>query len=227
MVLLGVFLVGTAPAHAADISATPNPILSPPGVPAPKWTFGIEGSPEIYAIDNGDNRAGELNNIYYKLNLSRRFADGFVGGVSFQHAFKDDDKTQYYLEATLGYKFALSDSFSLRPSVGVGYTWQDTGIIRDADHNADIAYYLIALGADLKIAPHWTWNVFDVRYRNGFDATWVTPKVATGITYDFDVYNAVYMNVGYAWKELDTSSPPYNKLSGDKINFALGYKRSF
>ncbi|MDH6235031.1 hypothetical protein M2281_005653 [Mesorhizobium soli] len=56
-----------------------------------------------------------------------------------------------------------------------------------------------------------TWNIFDLRYRDGFDAVWV--EVATGLTYDFDSYNAVY-----ARQKLDTTSPPYNALSGDKIN---------
>lgn len=223
--ICSVLAMAATPLSAADISQ--SPVLSPSAAPAPKWTLGIEGSPEIYAIDNGANQAGELNNIYYKVSLSRRFESGFVGGVSFQHAFKDDDKTQFYADATLGYKFDVTERFSLRPGVGVGYTWKDTGITKGSDSNADIAYYALTLGGDLKLERGWTWNMFDLRYRNGFDATWLTPKVATGVTYQFDSFDAVYLSVGYAWKKTDTESPPYNKLSGDKINFALGYKRSF
>ncbi|WP_181257459.1 hypothetical protein [Pseudaminobacter soli (ex Li et al. 2025)] len=41
------------------------------------------------------------------------------------------------------------------------------------------------------------------------------------------ITTTVYANVGYAWKKLDASSPPYNALSGDKINVTAGYKHSF
>lgn len=227
LLLLVALLADLAPAVASDVTSTSKPATEEPKPAAPSWTFGIEGSPEFFAVTSGSNKPGDLNNIYYKLSLSHRFAEGFVGGVSFQHSIKPDDRAQYYAETTLGYRAKLSDSFSLTPSVGAGYTWQDTGIIKGTNSNAGIGYYLVALAGDLKMTPKLTWNMFNVRYRNGFDATWVTPKVATGLTYDIDVHDAVYLNVGYAWKELDTTKPPYDKLSGDKFNIAVGYKRSF
>ncbi|MDH6230379.1 hypothetical protein M2281_000951 [Mesorhizobium soli] len=213
-----------APATAADMSSEKKPEEK---APKPTWTFGLELSPELYAIDNGSHRAGDFNNFYYKVSLSHTFAENFVGGVYFQHSFKINDQIQYYADARLGYKFKLSDSFTLTPGIGAGYTWRDTGVIKGSNNNADIAYYLITLAGDLKVTPKLTWNMFDLRYRNGFDAVWVTPKVATGLTYNFDSYNALFANVGYAWKKLDTNSPPYNALSGDKINIAAGFKRSF
>lgn len=221
--ILTVTLLAT-PAKAVDFSSEKKPEEK---APKPTWTFGIELSPELYAINNGSHRAGDFNNFYYKVSLSHTFAENFVVGVSFQHAFKVEDQTQYYAEARLGYKFKMSDAFTLTPGLGLGYTWQDTGIIKGSNNNANIGYYLITLAADLKVTQKLTWIMFDFRYRNGFDAVWVTPKVATGLTYDFDSYNAVYANVGYAWKKLDTTSPPYNALSGDKINITAGYKRSF
>jgi len=216
-------LLGTAPVHAADLSSA----TTKPASKTPQWTLSIEGSPEFYAIDNGSNRAGNLDDSYYKLGLSYRFSDDLLGGVSFQHSFKAKGGVQYYAEATLGYKFKLSDAFSLTPSIGAGYTWDDTGIISGANTNADIGYYVLYLAGDLKVTSKLTWNAFNLRYRNGFDATWETPKVATGFTYDFDAYNAVYLNAGYAWKRLETSRPPYDELAGDKYNIALGYKRAF
>lgn len=225
--LLVALLVEAAPAVASDVSQTKKPAAKEPKPASPSWTFGIEGSPEFFAVTSGSNHPGDLNNIYYKLSLSYRFAEGFVGGVSFQDSIKPDDRAQYYAEATLGYRFKLNDSFSLTPGAGVGYTWQDTGIIKGTNSNAAIPYYLVTLAGDLKVTSELTWNMFNLRYRNGFDATWVTPKVATGLTYDFDTYNAVFVNAGYAWKQLDTSNPPYDVLSGDKYNFAIGYKRSF
>lgn len=222
--LAGALLLGTAPAFAADM---PSEKPAEKKAPAPSWTLGIEGSPEYYAIDNGSNRAGQLNDTYYKLTLSHNFNENFVGGVSFQHSFKRNNKIQYYADATIGYKFKLTDSFTLTPSIGAGATWRDTGVIKGDDTNANIAYYLLHLAGDLKVSPKLTWNMFNLRYRAGFDATWVTPKVATGLTYSFDTYNAVFINVGYAWKKLETETPPYNRLAGDKYNIALGYKLSF
>lgn len=230
--LVGVLLLGTAPALAADVSSSKTSSSekassSEKKAKTPAWTFSIEGSPEIYAIDNGSNLAGNLNNIYYKAGLSYRFTDNFLGGVTFQHSFKNGGGTQYYAEATLGYRFKLNDDFSLTPSAGAGYTWDDTGIIKGSNTNASIGYYVLYLAGDLKLTSKLTWNAFNLRYRNGFDATWETPKVATGLTYAIDTNNAVFINAGYAWKKLATSSPPYNELAGDKINLALGYKRSF
>lgn len=222
--LAGALLLGIAPAFAADM---PSEKPAEKKAPAPKWTFGIEGSPEYYAIDNGSHRAGQFDDAYYKLTLSRSFAENFVGGVSFQHSFKQDDKIQYYADATIGYKFKLTDSFTLTPSIGAGATWRDTGVIKGNETNANIAYYVLYLAGDLKVSPKLTWNMFNLRYRNGFDAIWVTPKVATGLTYSFDTYNAIFVNVGYAWKKLDTQTPPYNEVAGDKYNIALGYKLSF
>jgi hypothetical protein len=75
--------------------------------------------------------------------------------------------------------------------------------------------------ADLKLNSQWTWNIFDLRYRNAFDFTWITPKVATGLTYEWNPGNSVFGNVGYAWK--DTGSG----LLGDKINVGFGFRHSF
>jgi hypothetical protein len=218
---LGICMSMAAPALAAD------QVVEVPPPSSPTWTIGIEGSPEFYAINNGSNRAGTLATSYYKLSVSHTFDNNFVGGVFIQPTFKSGGKSQYYLEGSLGYKFKLTDAFTLTPSVGIGYTWHDTGIVKDAEANANVAYYALYLAGDLKLSKQWTWNAFNLRWRNAFNATWETPKVATGVTYNIDSTNAVYANVGYAWKKINTSSSPYNDLAGDKINVAIGYKHSF
>ncbi|MET2828199.1 hypothetical protein [Mesorhizobium shangrilense] len=220
---LGICLLMATPSFAADlVEAAP-----PPAPAAPTWTIGIEGSPEFYAINNGSNTARSLADTYFKLSVSHSFDNNFVGGVFIQPTFKTGGKTQYYGEASVGYKIKLNDVFTLTPSVAVGYTWHDTGIPKDGDANGQIPYYALYLAGDWKLTKQWTWNVFNLRYRNGFSTKWETPKVATGVTYNIDSTNAVYLNVGYSWKKIDTTSSPYNDLAADKINIALGYKHSF
>lgn len=216
---LGICLSLATPGFAADLVEAPPPA-------APTWTIGIEGSPEFYAINNGSNTARSLADTYFKFSVSHNFDNNFVGGVFFQPTFKTGGKSQYYGEASLGYKIKLTDVFTLTPSLGIGYTWHDTAIIKDGDANAQVPYYAIYLAGDWKLTKQWTWNVFNLRYRNAFNATWETPKVTTGVTYNINSTNAVYASVGYSWKKTDTTSSPYNDLAADKLNIAIGYKHS-
>ena len=216
---LGVCLSMATSAFAADLVEAPPPA-------APTWTIAIEGDPEFYAIDNGSNTARSLADTYFKFSVSHNFDNNFVGGIFIQPTFKTGGKSQYYAEASLGYKIKITDAFTLTPSLGLGYTWHDTGIIKDADANANVPYYALYLAGDWKLSKQWTWNVFNFRYRNAFSTTWETPKLATGVTYNIDSANAVYASVGYSWKKTDTTSAPYNDLAGDKWNIGIGYKHS-
>lgn len=215
----GICLSMATPGFAADLVEARPPA-------APTWTIGIEGSPEFYAINNGSNTARSLADTYFKFSVSHSFDNNFVGGIFFQPTFKTGGKSQYYGEASLGYKIKLTDAFTLTPSLGLGYTWHDTGIIKGGDANAQVPYYALYLAGDWKLTKQWTWNVFNLRYRNAFSTTWETPKVATGVTYNIDSTNAVYASVGYSWKKTDTTSSPYNDLAADKLNIAIGYKHS-
>ena len=82
-------------------------------------------------------------------------------------------------------------------------------------------YYFATAALDARIDSHWTWNIINARYRNGWGVTWYTPKVQTGITYTIDSANAVYANIGYGWKDTGAGLAP------DKFNVAVGYKYSF
>lgn len=116
------------------------------------------------------------------------------------------------------YKFKFGD-FTLAPSAAIGDTWEATGL--GSSGNANALYYAFNLAGDLKLDRQWTWNAFNLRYRDAFDYTWITPKVTTGLTYVLNAGNSVYGNVGYSWK--DTG----NGLLGNKINVTFGVKRNF
>jgi len=254
--LLAASFLAASPALAADLGTQVEPAapVAPAAAPTP-WSLGIEFSPEFYAInqDPHDDVAGKqskkpaggIADYYGKASLSYTFGGGWVIGGSFQAQLKKNrdtagdfvkDTWQYYSEATLGYKFKM-DALTVTPAVGVGYTWGFTGINGDVSTSKDnnAAYYLVSLAGDWKLNSQWTWNVFNLRYRNAFQYTWITPKVSTGVTYNITPLDAVYANVGYSWKELDKSgqaasapfNPNYGSLDGDKFNFAVGYKRAF
>jgi len=234
-------------AIAADLNAPPES-LPPPEPPHP-WSLGIEISPEFYAIDQSTSTpstkpAGSLASTVVKGTLSYGFSDNWAIRGSLEDEIKInrsiptggtnfDDTYQYFAEATVGYKFKL-DAFTLTPWAGLGYTWDATGINgNSADSiNNDAGYYVFYLEGDWAFNENWTWNVFNLRYRNAFGYTWETPKVSSGITYHIDSQNLVYANVGYAWKKLSdrggtTSGPNIGSLDGDKWDLAVGYKRAF
>ncbi|WP_217577470.1 hypothetical protein [Mesorhizobium sp. GbtcB19] len=212
-------------ADTASFAANLDESVAPPM--APTWTVGLEGSPEFYAIDNASNSARSLADTYFKFSVSHNFDDSFIGGVFFQPTFKTGGKSQYFGEASLGYKIKLTDSFTLTPSLGLGYTWHDTGIPKDGNANVQAPYYVFYVAGDWKLTHQWTWNVFNLRYRNAFNAAWETPKVATGVTYNIDAANAIYTSIGLSWRKINTISSPYNDLSEDKLNIAIGYKYAF
>nr|WP_316652245.1 hypothetical protein [uncultured Gellertiella sp.] len=239
-------LLVSAPAFAADLSA-PEAAPEAPAAAAPAvthpWTFSIEGSPEFFAIDQKPGtqakEQGALADFYGKLGLSYTFDNHVVVGTSYQLTDKKnraddgsskDDTYGDQIEATLGYKYKI-DTFTLTPSVGLGYAFGATGIYGDEatpskDNNA--AYYTVSLAGDWKLNKQWTWNVFNARWRDAFGYTWQTPKLSTGITYNVDDTTALYTNVGYAWKKVNSGTDPnFSDLDGDKWNVAVGLKKSF
>ena len=210
-----VALVFSGSASAADFAA-----LSPPNVPSVTGTTAIslEASPEFYVLSNSSHAAGTYADTEAKLHVSHSFASNWILSGFVQVTVKDNNTNQNYAEGSVGYRFDF-DKFTLRPSVAIGDTGGATGL--GASSTANAFYYAFYLAGDLKLNSQWTWNVFELRYRNAFDYTWITPKVATGLTYEWSAGNFVYGNVGYAWK--DTGSG----LLGDKINFSVGFRNSF
>lgn len=219
ILLATIATLAASPILAADL----GPVRQPDGTIAsptakPSNTFGIEASPEFYALTKGDNASGTYADTAVKASLSHSFDNNVVVGGSLQGTFKTNGTQQYYGEATVGYRFKL-DRFTLTPSAGIGDTWDNTGLGPAGTSSA--VYYVFYLAGDVKLDSKWTWNAFNLRWRNAFDQEWATPKVATGITYSIDSWNSLYANVGYSWKDTGAG------LLGDKSNIAFGYKRGF
>ena len=181
-------------------------------------TISVEFGPEYKTTDSS------WADDYIKLGYSHLFDNNFVMGSSFQYSLRSDATSIDQVEASLGYKFK-SGPLTLTPSAILGYGFGDQPKINPAKgHGSDPdGYYAVSLAADLKLDDHWTWNVVNARYRNAFDYTWITPKVSTGVTYKFDAADAIYANVGYAWKDKGDGKD----LLSDKWNVAIGYKFSF
>ena len=199
-----------ASAMAADVAPAP--------APAKQNTISAEFGPEWKTTD------GTLADDYVKFGYAHTFDNNVVLGTTFQYTWRPTNTSYDQLEAALGYKIKL-DAFTLTPGVILGYGFGDLPSINPAKGQGGDpeAYYAFAIAGDLKLDDHWTWNVFNARYRNAFDVTWITPKIATGITYKFDNSNAIYTNVGYAWKDTGNGKG----LQPDKWNVAIGYRFSF
>jgi hypothetical protein len=248
-IVFGLGLAASTPVLAADLS-TPEPAApAAPAAPAPThWSLGIEWSPEFYAIneDPHDSPSTKPKNgiatYSSKASLSYTFDTPWVIGGSFEGEIKKNRDSngdfiantyQYYVEGTVGYKFKW-DAFTLTPSAGVGYTWDATGIYGDTseDKNRAALYYALYLSSDWKLNQQWTWNVFNLRWRDAFSFTWKTPKITTGVAYNINSRSSIYANVGYSWKEVSSvgqaSTPPFNpnygSLDPDKLDIAIGYK---
>lgn len=206
-----------APAFAADI-VEPAPAAET-AAPAPKPTnfLTIEASPEWAAVS-----PYTYKDWYAKVGYAHTFSNGLSWGASLQETFPKSGKIVTQPETALGYKWKFANlAFGL--SGGLGYSNGTVGGHGANKGNTVGAYYFASASLDDKLSPKWTWNVIGARYRNSFDETWITPKVATGLTYQIDPLQSAYLSVGYAWKDTGDG----NGLVADKLNLALGYKRGF
>lgn len=200
-----------------------------PKKPKPTNTFSIEASPEFYGTAKaGAHGSGDLADYYFKAALSHTFDNNIVLGGAVQFTQRAPDlatggSSVDQVETSLAYKLKLGDAVTVTPGILLGYAFGDQPKINPANNFTPDAYYAASLAADLKIDSHWTFNVFNVRYRNAFDYTWITPKVSTGITYKIDDYDAVYLSLANTWKDKGDGKG----LLEDKYNIAVGYKYSF
>ena len=218
--LSSVALFAVQPAMAADVAA-------PAPAPSAANTISLEVNPEFYGTTKaGSFATGDLDDLNYKLALSHSFSNNVVLGGDIQYTQRAPiagvSSSVDQAEITLGYKLKL-DAVTLTPGLLLGYGFGDEPKINPANNFTPDAYWAVTLNADFKLNSQWTWNVFSLRYRNAFDYTWITPKISTGITYNIDKADAVYLNVGNAWKDKGDG----NGLLEDKYNIAVGYKYSF
>jgi hypothetical protein len=215
-----------APAFASDLPKAPD-APKPAPAPAATTTIGLEVSPEFFG-DPSKSTYGSLNDAYFKGSISESIAPGWTAAASLQLVDKLSNNPVTYqalIDGTLAYKAKLNDNLSVSLTGGLGYTWGNTGYTGGVKNSTGVdpfAYYFVSAAFDAKLDSSWTWNVVNVRYRNAFGVIWVTPKIQTGITYNIDKTDAIYANIGYAWKDNDGTG-----LKPDKINVAIGYKYSF
>lgn len=233
---LGVSLIAlslmSASAALAGGPATPAvepvPTVAPIVVkPKPTLTFTVEETPEFYATSKaGSYSKDSLADEVTKLSLAKALSNGWSVGGSLAFTVRAPGTNGSYsgynqLELGGGYKYKLNDIWSLTPSAYLGYAFGNQPKISLTDPSAAEAYYSINLAADMKIDSAWTWNVFNIRYRNAFSVTWITPKITTGFTYKVGDTDNVYANIGESWKDTGSGS------KADKYSVAFGFKHSF
>lgn len=207
-IFAGALLTLAVPASAgAPAAPSPTPLGD---------TLSVELSPEW-----GATSPYAYKDTYIKLGFSHSLGNGFSLGASIQETAKPTSSA-FQPETTLGYKWK-QDALTFGVSAGVGYQ-SDTLGGASVNKGAVVGgYYLVSGTIDWKLDSKWTWNVINARYRNAFQYTWVTPKVATGFTYQIDPRQATYVALGYAWKDAGDGAG----LLADKINVAVGYKLGF
>jgi len=223
----GLLLAGFAPAQAADLGAG-TPVVAPPAtVSSGGNTFSAEFDAEFQESNSktASPKKGDVADYYGKFTLGHTFENNVVISGFFQPQYDlHPGKTNLwreYVEGDIGYKIKMADWFTLTPSAGIGGIFGDTGVTKN---NPDAAYYAFYLAGDAKLSSSWTWNVFNVRYRDAFNYRWITPKVSTGLTYSLSKYAALYGTVGFSWK--DTGAPG-NSGNPDKLNVGVGAKVNF
>ena len=184
-------------------------------------TLGFEIEPEFGAPANPSNSAGGYADTSLRARLGYALDRDWTLGAYFKTTIKNDGTAQYYVEPSLGYRLNVGfPEFTLKPSVAFGDTWDATGL--GPTKNANAPYYALYVAGDWDFDnSNWTWNVFNLRYRNAFNYTWNTPKVSTGVTYEFEGGVSLYGNVGYCWKDTGSGLHP------DKVSVAVGVTRKF
>jgi len=223
----GLLLAGFAPAQAADLGAG-TPVVAPPAtVSSGGNTFSAEFDAEFQESNSktASPKKGDVADYYGKFTLGHTFENNVVISGFFQPQYDlHPGKTNLwreYVEGDIGYKIKMADWFTLTPSAGIGGIFGDTGVTKN---NPDAAYYAFYLAGDAKLSSSWTWNVFNVRYRDAFNYRWITPKVSTGLTYSLSKYAALYGTVGFSWKDTGTTGNPGNP---DKLNVGVGATVNF
>ena len=175
------------------------------------------GSTSVSAAITSDRQEDDLGvpqSTKITLGAAHAFDMGVILGASVEYsdtAFKDSATTN--LEATLGYRLHVNDDLSLIGSVGLGGRFQSEGT------GDDIAYYVLRAGADWDITDTVTWNAVAFRYRDGFKTSddYLTPQLATGVSFKIDEHNSISTRVEYNWKDWTPNT----------VGFAVGFGHTF
>ena len=133
-----------------------------------------------------------------EISAAHSFDNGVILGASGEYsntAFSDSATVK--LEGTVGYRAELGDIFSVTGSAGLGENIQESG------SGDNFPYYVFRIGPDVKATDDLTWNIVTFRYRDAFDPDddFLTPQVATGLSYDLDEHNSISGVAQYNWKD--------------------------
>lgn len=184
----------------------------------------------LAALSAGSAFAGS-NEIGISLTTQREPNDfsaskSTVTSVSYGHSFDNNvllgATMKYYdfshsstwdlkSEAGLGYRYALSDVFSL-----AGMAWLGSNVRSNA---SDFVYYSLTASADWKVTPVVTWSIVNLRYRNAFDTSYDFDTPAVGTSLGFKINDANSVSVGF------TREWANGKVSDNEIG--VGYKYHF
>lgn len=160
--------------------------------------------------DRHEQNLGEPQSTKFEVNASHTFDTGVILGASAEYsnnAFSNEATAN--LEATAGYRLRFNGVMSVVGSLGIGGRLQVSG------NGDDIAYYVLRAAADMKLSDKVTWNAVAFRYRDAFESSddYLTPQLATGVTFKMDDHNSISSKIQYNWKDWHP----------DTVGFALGY----
>lgn len=181
-------------------------------------------APEAFADNNrftvsitSDRKESDLgvpNATKLLVGGEHTFGNGLILGASAEYAGNAfSSSATANLETTLAYRIRFDEVFSVVGSVGLG------GHVQVQGSGQDFPYYVFRAAADVKLNDAFTWNAVAFRYRDGFSASddFLTPQLATGLTYRIDDHNTVGGRVQYNWKDWKPNT----------IGFQIAFGRSF
>jgi hypothetical protein len=180
----------------------------------PAWGGDNNSIGVVVTSDRQESDLGVPDDAKVTIVAAHTFSNGIIIGGSVEYvntAFSDDATSN--IETTAGYRIHLNDTLSVNGSAGVGGRFQVSG------SGDDFAYYVLRVGAEVKLTSAVTWDAVAFRYRDSFDPSddYLTPQLGTGVTFRLDEHNSVSSKVQYNWKNWDP----------DTVGFALGFEHSF
>lgn len=162
----------------------------------------------------GPARAGE-NELAFAL-ASQRAPDDFdksvstVTKVAYSHTFDNNailaasvtyfdvsyrDAWHLNSQIGLGYKYELSDVFSVVGVASIGSRMQSDDV--------NFPYYALHASLDWRLLPSVTWSVLNLRYRNAFNTSYDfdTPGVGSSVAFRLDETKSVSFSFLREWDD--------------------------
>lgn len=134
----------------------------------------------------GDFSHAVLN--YDNATIVQTYGSGLSLIGFLQSSRPHDADAVWSVEAMAGYRWPIASSMSIYCSAGAGERMSAA---------RSFAYLTMRGGVDQALGEKWTWNVLNLRYRNGIDSgtTYRASIAGTGLTYRLDEDFALYARV--------------------------------